>query len=65
MNTLLTGDSLVEDAATSIRRVARDMDFGKDAAPAEAAQAEPAATPAQEPELEGKDRKITLTLGGH
>ena len=67
MNTLLTGDSLVEDAATSIRRVARDMDFGKDAASADAAeaQAEPAPATAQEPELEGKDRKITLTLGGH
>ena len=51
MNTMLTGDSLIETATNSIRKVAQNMQA------AEAAKAEP--------EKEGAEREIKLTLGGH
>ncbi|MBQ6373208.1 MAG: 5-bromo-4-chloroindolyl phosphate hydrolysis family protein [Clostridia bacterium] len=71
MKTMLTGDNLVESATNSILRAAGKLK--DDGAPAAAEQAvaavEQAAAPAEqaapdgEMELEGKDRKITLTLG--
>ena len=51
MNTMLTGDSLIESAANSIRKVADNMKSAQGGA----AQSQP----------EGKEREIKLTLGGH
>ena len=64
MNTMLTGDNLIESATNSIRKVAQNLQ-------AEQAQAEAVAASVEEVksddefELEGKDREIKLTLGGH
>ena len=55
MKTMLTGDSLIENAATSIRKAANQA-----AVPPQAAQAPQA--PAQKADGE---REIKLTLGGH
>ena len=64
MNTMLTGDNLIESATNSIRKVAQNLQ-------AEQAQAEAVAASVEEVKsddefkLEGKDREIKLTLGGH
>jgi len=59
MKTLLTGDSLIENAATDIRRAANQA-----AVPPQAAQA-PQAAPQAEAQKDGGEREIKLTLGGH
>ena len=64
MNPMLTGDNLIESATNSIRKVAQNLQ-------AEQAQAEAVAASVEEVKaddefkLEGKDREIKLTLGGH
>ena len=64
MNTMLTGDNLIESATNSIRKVAQNLQ-------AEQAQSEAVAASVEEVKaddefkLEGKDREIKLTLGGH
>ena len=72
MKTMLTGDSLIETATNSIRRAAPSMKPEQQAAPetsapetAGAAEQDAVSAADDAPELEGKDRKITLTLGGH
>ena len=61
MNTMLSGDSLIENAANTIRRVAKDMADEGAAQPEQADQGKEA----EGMKLEGKDREIKLTLGGH
>ena len=57
MSTMLSGDSLLDNAPNDIRSVRPSVQPASQAAPkAEATDPE---------EMEGKDRKITLTLGGH
>jgi len=66
MNTMLTGDSLIESATNSIRKVTQNMKAEQAQAQAEAVAASVEEAKADgEMQLEGKDRKITLTLGGH
>ena len=66
MNTMLTGDSLIESATNSIRKVTQNMKAEQAQAQAEAVAASVEEAKSDgEMQLEGKDRKITLTLGGH
>ena len=66
MNTMLTGDSLIESATNSIHKVTQNMKAEQAQAQAEAVAASVEEAKADgEMQLEGKDRKITLTLGGH